>query len=318
MPPYQRIVAEIRRRIAAGELRPGDRVPSTRQIARESGVALATASRALAALARDGDVRAVPRVGTVVAEPPPVRREAAAGVAPRHPGGRDGRESDLGRGRIVRAAIAIADVEGLPAVSMRRVATELGVATMSLYRHVPGKDELVQLMADEVFGGVEFPDPPPAGWRARLEGLARLQWSLCRAHPWLARTISLTRPMPVPNGMAHTEYAMAALEGLGLDRVTTVRVAITLAGHLQAMAMNLESDVESFHDTGMTSEEWVDSRYPETAGVMASGRFPLLASVGKEPEMDLDLDKLFEFGLRLQLDGIERLIESRASRASLA
>jgi AcrR family transcriptional regulator len=325
-PPYLRIVSDLRGRIATGDLRPGDRVPSTRQIAASWGVALATAARALATLARDGDVRALPRVGTVVAEraEPPLAAPAVAtrvpaapgperrAEAPRPPRRRDPGEAELSRDRIVRAAIAVADAEGLPAVSMRRVATELGVATMSLYRHVPAKDDLVMLMSDHVFGEVELPDPPPQGWRARLEGLTRLQWSLCRAHPWVARTISLTRPMPVPNGMAHTEYAMAALEGLGLDRVTTVRVAITLAGHLQAMAMNLEYDAEALQETGMTTEEWFESQYPENAEFLVSGRFPLLASVGAEGEVDLDLDTLFEFGLRLLLDGIEALVEGRS------
>jgi DNA-binding transcriptional regulator YhcF (GntR family) len=296
-PPYLRIVADIQRRIASGQLRPGDRVPSTRQLARDWDVALATATKALTALAQEGLVEAVPRAGTVVAAPRPR-------VAARRSDG----DVELSRDRIVRAAIDVADAEGLPAVSMRRVAAELGVATMSLYRHVPGKDELVLLMAETVFGEAPPPDPPPAGWRARLEGLARLQWTLCRRHPWLARTISLTRPMPVPNGMAHTEYSMQALDGLGLDRATMMRVAITLAGHLQAIAMNLESEVEAEQNTGMTSDEWMAATYPDDGGVMASGRFPLLASLAQEPDADLGLDELFEAGLALLLDGVEVLV----------
>src|SRR5437763_16528864 len=117
--PYARIVAELERRIAAGELRPGDRVPSTRQLTQEWGGARATATRALSALRQQGLVHAVQGVGTVVADP---KRPARA--EPGH---------ELTRERIVRAAIAIADDEGLAAVSMRRIATELHAATMSLY-----------------------------------------------------------------------------------------------------------------------------------------------------------------------------------------
>jgi AcrR family transcriptional regulator len=329
-PPYLRIVADLRGRIAAGDLRPGQRVPSTRQIAAEWGVALATAARALATLARDGDVRAVPRVGSVVAGPASARPTAPAGPAPsagdraaprparpKRPTrpGRSGAEDDseLSRERIVRAAIGLADAEGLAAVSMRRVATDLGVSTMSLYRHVPGKDELVFLMSDAVFGESRLPDPPPPHWRARLEGLARIQWSLCREHPWVAHTISLTRPMPVPNGMAHTEYAMRAVDGLGLDPATMVRIAITLAGHLQAIAVNLESDVEAEQETGLTSTEWMESQDALMSTIIASGPYPMLASLAGVPDVEIDLDTLFEFGLGLILDGIAALIESRSA-----
>ncbi|WP_241777660.1 GntR family transcriptional regulator, partial [Streptomyces sp. CT34] len=85
-PPYRRIVQEIRGRIDAGELAPGDRVPSTRRITREWGVAMATATKVLTALRQEGVVRTVPGVGTVVAEP----ARAARGDAPRErrgPGG---------------------------------------------------------------------------------------------------------------------------------------------------------------------------------------------------------------------------------------
>src|SRR6266700_1658710 len=211
-PPSARIVADIRRRIAAGDLRPGDRVPSTRQITREWGVAIATATKVLATLRREGLVRPVPGVGTVVdsREPgpppqPPRRREA------REP------ERELTQEQVVRTAIAVADAEGQVALSIRRVAAELGIATMSLYRYVPGKDELVLLMADAALGEDRLPAPPPPGWRAQLELSARLQWTLYRRHPWVPHVISMTRPQLLPNGVAHTEWALRALHGLGFE-----------------------------------------------------------------------------------------------------
>src|SRR4051812_47954056 len=109
-PPYLRIAGDIRRRIASGELAPGTRIPSTRRITQEWGVAMATATKALATLNQEGLVRAVPGVGPVVAEPGP---EGPA--TPRH---------GLTRDRIIRAAIALVDTEGLAALSMRRVATD--------------------------------------------------------------------------------------------------------------------------------------------------------------------------------------------------
>jgi DNA-binding transcriptional regulator YhcF (GntR family) len=149
-PPYQRIAAALRERITSGELKPGDRVPSTRQIAQEWGVAIVTATRVLTTLREEGLVIAKPRSGTVVAEARRIvaRRRAA--------------EPDQARERIVAAAIAIADAEGLGAVSMRRIATDLGMATMSLYHYLPGKDDLIAAMVDEAFGDDELP-PMPAG-----------------------------------------------------------------------------------------------------------------------------------------------------------
>jgi DNA-binding transcriptional regulator YhcF (GntR family) len=307
-PPYLRIVTEIRRRIAAGELRPGDRVPSTRQIAREWGVAIATATRALTTLGQQGLVQAVPRVGTVVAARPP-RPAPPKRTTRHHPA--QAADQELTQARIVNAAISIADAEGLPALTMRHIATELGVATMSLYRHVPRKDDLFLLMADAVLGEADFPEPPPPGWRTQLELVARQQWAIYRRHPWMAQVISLTRPLPAPNGIAHTERATRAVDGLGLDPSTMLYVAITLAGYVQAVAVNLETEVEAQQDTRITGTEWMESQGEALATILASGRFPTLSNISAQPGFDfrLDLDTLFEFGLQLLLDGLAVLIQ---------
>jgi AcrR family transcriptional regulator len=317
-PPSVRIVTEIRRRIASGELREGDRVPSARQITREWGVAIATATKVLTALRQEGLVRAVPGVGTVVdaSEPPPeLRPEPRPATPPRASRRRQEREPDreLTRERIARAAIGIADAEGLAALSMRRIATELGVATMSLYRHVPGKDELVALMADIVLGDDEFPEPPP-GWRARLEVVARTQWAIYRRHPWLAPTLSFTRPLLAPNGVAHTEWALSAVDGLGLTSATMLHIAIMLANYVRGTAVNFESEAEAERETGISDEEWMESQNAAFAAMLASGPFPTFSRlVAHDNEIDFDLDSLFDFGLRRVLDGIELLITERAA-----
>ena len=306
-PPYLQIVTEIRRRIEAGELRSGDRVPSTRQIAREWGVAIVTATRALTTLGQQGLVQAVPRVGTVVTARQP--RPAQPARTTRHRPAQAA-DQELTKAGIVSAAISIADSEGLPALSMRHIAAELDVATMSLYRHVPSKDDLFLLMADAVLGEADFPEPPPPGWRTQLELVARQQWAIYRRHPWMARLISLTRPLPAPNGIAHTERATRAVNGLGLDPSTMLYVAITLAGYVQTVAVNLETEVEAQQDTGITGGEWMQSQDQTLATILASGRFPTLSSIAAQPgpEFRLDLDTLFEFGLQLLLDGLAMLI----------
>src|SRR6185312_8902235 len=156
-PPYRRIADEIRARIADRGLRPGDPVPSARGITREWGVALATATKVLATLKAQGATRALPGRGTVVADlAVPVQPEASPRASRRHEG-----DPDLTRERIVAAAIRVADAEGLTQLSMRRIATELGTAPMSLYRHVNGKDELLVFMTDSVFGDDPLPSAPP-------------------------------------------------------------------------------------------------------------------------------------------------------------
>lgn len=313
-PPYVRIATELRRRIAAGELRPGDKVPSTRQVAKEWGVALATAAKALDALGKEGLTRAIPRVGTVVA--PAGLDVGPAAPSPRRRPSVDA-DADLTRERIVRAAMAIADAQGLAALSMRSVATRLGVPTMSLYRHVPGKDELVLLMADAAMAEAEFPRAPPPGWRARLEVMMRMQWVLYRRHPWLPRVISLSRPQLIPGGMAHAEWALGAVDGLGLDMSTMLHVYVTAVGFVRGTAIELEAENEAEAETGLTSEEWIESQEAPMARVIQAGHFPMLSRVAEAKDLVFNLGTLFEFGMQRLLDGLAVLLETPARHRGL-
>jgi len=291
-PPYVRIAEELRRRIATGELGAGDRLPSARQITQEWGVAIATATKVLATLRRAGLAQPVPGVGTVVAAPSQVDSQRRREV-----------ERIPSREAVVRTAVAIADAEGLAALSMRRVAAEFGLPTMSLYRYVSGKDELLLLMADMVYGENPLPDAVP-DWRSALEMHARHQWAACRRHPWIARLVSFTRPQLAPNGMAYTEWAMRALYETGLDPVVALYLVVAVAGFVTGTAVNLESELDAQQDTGVTSDEWMQAQEPAFLEIIASGRFPLLAEVSARPDFDVDLDVLFELGLTLLLDGL--------------
>ncbi|WP_437332120.1 TetR/AcrR family transcriptional regulator C-terminal domain-containing protein [Sorangium sp. So ce394] len=304
-PPYRRIAAELRRRIESGELRPGDRVPSTRELARAHRVATATAAHALKELADAGLVRGVARVGTVVAQ---VRQRAP-------------REHELTRARIVEAAIAIADAEGFGALSLRGVAAKLGAPVMSLYRHVASKEELVSLMTDAAFGEAALPATVPLGWRAQLEASARVQWAAFRRHPWLARVINMTRPEPLPNAIAHAEWILRALDGHGLDAAERMKLHIILYGFLQGIATNLEAEVDATSATGMTDDEWMAGRVAQFHALAASGRYPAFARVldafAGTGGFSLDFDELFALGLRALLDGFARVIE-RAPKGARA
>jgi AcrR family transcriptional regulator len=327
---YAQIAAELRRRIEQGELAPGSRVPSTREITARWGVAMATATRVLATLREAGLVRAVPGVGTVVAERagagsggagPGGAGPGGAGPGGAGPGGAGpggaaratapaGRRVHPGAAQIVAAAVAIADAEGLGALSMRRVAAQAGAATMSLYRHVADKDDLVTQMTDAVLAQWQLPGDPPPGWRARLELAARHIWAMFREHPWLAPAMSLTRPEPLPSGLPLTEWVLTALDGLGLSLSEMFTAHLMLFNYVRGTAVNLESEAEAQAASGLDSDQWMAERVPELESVIGGG-FPLLGQVVAS-QVDVSLDALFEFGLQRLLDGLAAMLPPRA------
>ncbi|MFF0741229.1 TetR/AcrR family transcriptional regulator C-terminal domain-containing protein [Streptomyces sp. NPDC004111] len=304
--PSVRIADDIRRRIARGDLSCGDKVPSTRRITEEWGVAMATASRALASLAQEGLVRAVPGVGTVVVD----ARSAPAARYARTSGG-------LSRAGVVRTALAVADAEGLATLTMRRVATELGVSTMALYRHVPGKAELVHLMSEAVFAERPMESPRARdgepGWRTQLSCAAHWLWDVYVRHPWMAQAMaSLTRPTAAPEAMRYTEWVLRALDGQGLGPHEMLHAHLTLFGHVQGLAAAMELENRARQDTGMTPEQWMASHDQRADAVEVAAGYPVLGRLFERDEFELDLDTLFSFGVERILDGVQVLISRRA------
>ena len=292
--PYLRIADSLRRRIESGQLRPGDRVPSTRALARKWKVALATAAHALRTLMAEGLLRSMPRVGTLVAS-----------GSPKAPPSRRG-QGERGREAIIAAAVTIADAEGLAALSLRGVAARLGAPVTSLYRHVNGKEELLRGMTEAVMQEESLPARPPAGWRAQLEVAARLQWRVLRRHPWLARLMSITRPRPLPNVIAHVDWVLRALEGHGFSANLRMQLHIVLHAFIQGFAMNLETEADAAGETGMSDSAWMDSQLADFTALATTGRYPAFSSVVAELDagFEVDLDQLFELALQTTLDGI--------------
>jgi DNA-binding transcriptional regulator YhcF (GntR family) len=297
--PYQRIAAEIRGRIDRGELKPGDAIPSARQITKDFGVALATATKVLATLQQEGLATAVPGIGTVVAQesrPVPVRRTR--------------RTRDVG---VVRLALEIADREGLAEVSMRRIAADLGVATMSLYRHVPSKDDLLLMMIDAVMAEIEIPEPT-ADVRADLTSVAHRLWTMFRQHPWLASALSVLRPQVVPSGMRVTEYTLGRLRATGLSLADSMYVHLVLFSHVRGMATAIELEAEAVRESGTSADEYMAAS--RAAFEAAAGdAMPNLTALA-DTDFDLDLDWLFDFGLNRLLDGLDVFISSRVKEGT--
>ena len=298
--PSQEIAAAIREQITSGELAPGDRVPSARQIVRDWGVAVATATRAIATLQAEGLVRAVPGVGTIVQTPIMQRRVR---TARRRPTGSGAAGPVLDLARILTVAVAIADAEGLDAVSMRRVATEVGAGPMSLYRHVTDRDDLVLKMTDVVLREWRPPATDDSDWQDRLEAGSWQLWTVFRRHPWAAPALSLTRPQPVAGGLAYAEWMLTTLEATGLGSDEIYDIYVILFAYIRGAAINLEAEASAEAATGITNEQFIAARAQQRRQLAAASDLPHFQRlVGSD--YDFDLDRLFERGLRYLLDGI--------------
>jgi AcrR family transcriptional regulator len=211
--------------------------------------------------------------------------------------------------RIVAAAVQVADTEGLDAVSMGRVAAELGAAPMSLYRHVSAKEELLRLMVDAAWGDSPGPLAPGENWRA---GLSRWAWALragARRHPWVVRIPISGLPI-LPREIAWFEDALACMHGTGLTEPRKASVIMLLAGYVRNQATT-EADIEAaIRASGLDPVEWMAS-YPRMLRQLTDPqRFPALTAFIAAGVFDVadGPDDEFIFGLDRILDGIEALI----------
>lgn len=208
------------------------------------------------------------------------------------------RRSTLSRATIVQAAIDLADSEGLTAVSIRRVAAELGARAMSLYTYLDTKDELFQLMADEASGEVLLPEPLPTDWREGLTLIARYSRTAFTRHPWIVELSAERRPGGGPNGLRHVEQSLRAVAGL--DVPLRQRWLILMAVDDYTLGYVTREVLEA-HD-GWDQQRAMILDQPYYRQLLSSGEFPLLSeALGT----DLTEADTFEIGLRWLLDGIE-------------
>lgn len=226
---------------------------------------------------------------------------------------RRGPKPSLNVEQIAWAAIAIADSEGLDAVSMQRVAGECGVTTMALYRYVPGKGELVALMLDIGLGAPPHLDETPGGWRPRLEAWAGRLWATFQQHPW---SLAATAPVRLmgPNELGWFEKAVDALSGTGLDAQEMVQAVITVLLHVRGMAYYAIDGIDG--RLGAIEGAWgaalagITRKYHDVLPALAAAASAGAFSASNEDEMIV--------GLSLVLDGIGMRIAERAARDRVA
>ncbi|MFI5841988.1 TetR/AcrR family transcriptional regulator C-terminal domain-containing protein [Catenuloplanes sp. NPDC051500] len=217
---------------------------------------------------------------------------------------------------IVAAAIEIADAEGLEAAVMRRVAEHLGVGTMSLYTHVPGKTELTALMADTVLGEL-YPATRPGShddWRDGLRAIAHENWALYERHPWLPSAVD-GRGELGPNVMRKYELELAPLDGIGLTDVEMDSTLTMLLVYVEGVWRTRQSLRRAHDQTGLSDAEWWQNTGPVLERVMGGSQFPLGGRVGtaagQQHNAMLDPAHALSFGLDRIIDGITRLIDRK-------
>ena len=222
---------------------------------------------------------------------------------------------------IVDAAVALADADGIDAVSMRGIADRLGAGTMSLYTHVPGKPALIELMIDTVAGrvyaDVHEPSGQPGGWREALTFIARRNWDWYLRHPWLLQVL-MGRPVLGPNINLKYEAELGPLDGIGLTDIEMDSVLTLVLMHVEGLARWQVSLLQIRANSGESDTEWWTNLEPALATLMDRSGFPLGSRVGQAAgeyhQSAGDPAHSLEFGIERILDGVSVLI-ARSERS---
>jgi AcrR family transcriptional regulator len=204
--------------------------------------------------------------------------------------------------------VELADREGLAAVSMKRVAEGLGFTTMSLYRYVASKDELLLVMHDTCWMPPAGLETPPAGWRESLGRWTREQYAIIRRHPWLEEVRHIDRA-GTPSQITWMELGLRALTATPLSEYQKISVLLVLSGYVFSTARHAATVTDGARK-GLFAPEHAAGAFGELLQTVADpARFPaLLESVGAGGFPDDKPFPDFDFGLELILDGVDLLV----------
>jgi AcrR family transcriptional regulator len=216
---------------------------------------------------------------------------------------------------VVRTGIQLADERGLEAASMGGVAKALGVGTMTLYTYVPSKEELLDLMVDEVLAERQLPGPGearPAGWRQQVELYSEQTRAMFQRHPWLAR-VSTVRPPVGPGMLAGREYLLSVLLPLSLSPRDTNTAALAITMYVDSAA-GLEAENELVERaTGQSNEAWWYDRNDLWETYFDVERHPAMTAIwnakGYQDTVRAAATDAYRYGLDRLLDGIQAQTE---------
>jgi AcrR family transcriptional regulator len=210
---------------------------------------------------------------------------------------------------IAATAVRIADAEGLDALTMRRVASALGIATMSLYNYVPAKDQLAQLMIDQLAGEYRYPPVPPSDKRPAIADLAGQARDIARRHPWLPGLLHRPAP-PGPGGLRYLDYFLGLLADSGLDTGAKMEVIALISGFATmygGMLANARAGGRS------SADEQAAAQLHAFARAASSGQYPNLAAALAVAGPARGEDEIFESCIMRLID-VATPARSRASR----
>jgi AcrR family transcriptional regulator len=215
--------------------------------------------------------------------------------------------------RIVAAGIKVAHTDGVGSLSMARIATELGVGTMSLYRYVSAKDELLLLMVDAALGAPS-PANPDEDWRTGLRRWALGVWEGYRRQPWALR-VPISAPPYGPNNVAWLDNALTALAGTPLSEEQKLSTVLLVSGFVRNVA-TLSAD---FRAGSAAGEAMMPGYGAMLTRLTTAEEFPALhraiASGALDDDDDIEIE--LEFGLERILDGVSLLIDRTGSGGKL-
>jgi AcrR family transcriptional regulator len=229
-----------------------------------------------------------------------------------------GEQRSCRRHEIVAAAVRIADAEGVEAVSMRRLADELGVATMTPYTHVESKDELIDLMRDAVAAEMILPEPIPADWRAALRAIAHKTKGAFEAHPWTLEMPS-RRPRARINRLRHVEQSVGIMVRLEVAPATGRAILMSIDDYVTGYCARKRLRQRMLDSLGPEGKEALRHFHdpdPEVAAALEAGELPLVKKItgdrNRTHPFGVPPDSGFEPGLEWLLDGIEATVAGEA------
>ncbi|MEV4765583.1 TetR/AcrR family transcriptional regulator [Micromonospora chokoriensis] len=236
--------------------------------------------------------------------------ESAWGLRERPP---KGPRPGMSVSTIVDAAVRVADADGLAAVSMSRVARELGAATMALYRYVGSKDELLLLMVDTGYGPSPGPPAPEDGWRAGLTRWAWAEHEVLRRRSWLLH-VPISGPPITPQQLGWLEDGLRCLDGTTLAEGEKMSTLLLITGYVRNEATLTSQIADGAQASGVAPSEMMPAYSRMLARLIDPARFPALHRVLSAGviNQDDDPDDEFAFGLDRILDGVEALMQRRA------
>jgi AcrR family transcriptional regulator len=228
------------------------------------------------------------------------------------------RRPTYSREQIAATAIAIADAEGYEAVSMRRIAAELGAGTMTLYHYVQSKDELVALVGDRIMSEIVIPDDElPEGWREGMAEIARRTLAIFQRHPWIVEHLGEGDPEGAgPGVLRHVEQTLDVAARSGLDLDDQFELAAIVDDYVFGHAMRSLEGVQ--FGRRRDQKDRFDAMVAYVTEQLETGDYPLLrAAAGDDPAAGLARighlaadEERFERGLQRVLDGLERWVDS--------